>query len=875
MTSKKIRNIFFDYFKAKKHKIVESAPITVKDDPTLMFTNAGMNQFKNIFLGHENPSNNRIANTQKCLRVSGKHNDLEEVGIDKYHHTMFEMLGNWSFGNYFKDDAISWAWDLIVNHYKLEEERLFVTIFGGDKKEGLDRDTESFKIWEKIVDKSKIIDGSKKDNFWEMGETGPCGPCSEIHIDLRSKLDMDKIPTKDLINKDHPEVIEIWNLVFIEYNRKNNGKLVPLPNKHVDTGMGLERLVMAVKGLNSTYDTDLFSNILSSIEKLSNNKYGKNQKTDVAFRVIADHIRAIVFTISDGAIPSNNKSGYVVRRILRRAVRYGFSVLNLKEPFLYILAKTVIDEYKDIFLNLDDQESFILKVINEEEKTFLKTLDNGLKIFNNIKNELGANSLIPGRIAFELLDTYGFPYDLTELIARENNLKIDKKEFDEYLEMQRVRSRSSIKHSSNDWVIVNEKLNPNFVGYKKNESEAVIIKYREVIIDKIRKFHIVFDNTPFYPESGGQVGDNGFIIYDNEKINIEDTFKENDLIIHLTSALPKKLNIKFSVLIDDERRKFISKNHSATHLLHSALKEVLGSHISQKGSLVNEKALRFDFSHFSKISIDELNKVSDIVNKKIFENIPVEIIQDVPIKKAKDMGATALFGEKYGDKVRVVTIDKDFSIELCGGTHVKNTSEIGLFKIISENSISSGVRRIEAVTSLEYNKLMIKQSDELSSIKELLKTKDVFDSIKKLIDKNKSLEKEITKFDETRKRSIKNDLLKNIEKVGNSNLLIHHFKDEEVGFVKQLTFELDKQISNLILLGTIETEKKPFIIIYISKKLTNENLDARILIKKLSEYIEGSGGGQNFLSTAGGKNLNGLKLVRKEGKSLLNDILTK
>ncbi len=650
---------------------------------------------------------------------------------------------------------------------------------------------------------------------------------------------------------------------------------MPLPNKHVDTGMGLERLSMAVKGLNSTYETDLFSNILSSIEKLSNYKYGKSQKTDIAFRVIADHIRAIVFTISDGAIPSNNKSGYVVRRILRRAVRYGFSVLNLKEPFLFILAKTVIDEYKDIFMNLDDQESFILKVINEEEKTFLKTLDNGLKIFNNIKNELGAKSLIPGRIAFELLDTYGFPYDLTELIARENNLKIDKKEFDEYLEMQRVRSRSSIKHSSNDWVIVNEKLNTNFVGYEKSEYEAVIIKYREVIIDKIRKFHIVFNNTPFYPESGGQVGDKGFIIYDNEKINIEDTFKENDLIIHLTSSLPKKLNIKFSLLIDDERRKLITKNHSATHLLHSALKEVLGSHISQKGSLVNDKVLRFDFSHFSKISNDELNEVSDIVNKKIFENIPVEIIKDVPIKKAKHMGATALFGEKYGDKVRVVIIDKDFSIELCGGTHVKNTSEIGLFKIISENSISSGVRRIEAVTSLEYNKLMIKESDELSSIKELLKTKDVFESIKKLIDKNKSLEKEISKFDVIRKMSIKNDLLENIEKIGNSNLLIHHFKDEEVGFVKQITFELDKQISNLILLGTIETDNKPFIIIYISKKLTNENLDARILIKKLSEYIEGSGGGQNFLSTAGGKNLNGLQLVRKEGKSLLNDILTK
>jgi alanyl-tRNA synthetase len=636
MDSKKIRSIFFDYFKGKNHKIIESAPITVKDDPTLMFTNAGMNQFKNIFLGNEKPKNKRIANTQKCLRVSGKHNDLEEVGIDKYHHTMFEMLGNWSFGDYFKRDAIVWAWDILVNHYKLDQDRLFITVFEGHKEDNLYRDEEAVNIWKEIIDESKIIDGSKKDNFWEMGDSGPCGPCSEIHIDLRSEEEIKKTPTKNLINKDHPEVIEIWNLVFIEFNRKKDGSLESLPNKHVDTGMGLERLAMAIKGLKSTYDTDLFSKIIQSLEEISKLNYGDNEKVDIAFRVISDHIRAIVFTISDGAIPSNNKSGYVVRRILRRAVRYGFSNLNLKSPFLHKLSKTVISEYKDVFSNLSAQNDFISNVILEEEKTFLKTLENGLKKINNIKNNLSANDkVIPGKLAFELFDTYGFPYDLTNLIARENNLKLDKKEYTKYLDEQRERSRSSFITSSGEWIVINENEESKFIGYTELRCESIVLKYRKVKIDDKEKYQLVLNKTPFYAESGGQIGDVGLIENKKEKINVINTFKENELIIHLTDVLPKEIKSKFSVKIDSDKRKLISKNHSATHLLHAALREVLGNHVTQKGSLVNDKALRFDFAHFSKITEEEITKVNEIVNKKILENITVSIQDDLTIEKAK------------------------------------------------------------------------------------------------------------------------------------------------------------------------------------------------------------------------------------------------
>ena len=629
MDTKKIRQIFFDFFKNKGHSIIESAPITVKDDPTLMFTNAGMNQFKDIFLGNTKSKNKRIANTQKCLRVSGKHNDLEEVGIDKYHHTMFEMLGNWSFGDYFKEDAIKWAWELLTKEYKLDESRLYVTIFGGDKSDKLSRDLESLEIWKQIVPQSKIIDGSKKDNFWEMGETGPCGPCSEIHIDLRDPKEIQAVPTSKLINKDHPEVIEIWNLVFIEFNRKIDGSLENLPEKHVDTGMGLERLSMAIDSLTSTYDTNIFRSIIKSLEKISGKKYGVEKEINIAFRVICDHIRAIVLTISDGAIPSNNKAGYVIRRILRRAVRYGYSTLQLKEPFLNELSQSVIVEYQDIFKNLSSQSDFIKEVILEEEKTFLSTLDKGLKKIN----EYGDSSKkVSGELVFELYDTYGFPIDLTELIFREKGINIDKEKFNELLETQRNRSRNVSKAISDEWKILKKgKRQTSFIGYEEDNSLSQIIMYRKVSEDENTNFHLVFDKTPFYPESGGQVGDKGVIYDGKEKIRVLDTFKENDLVIHLAEKLPSSLDDKIKIEIDKNRREFISKNHSATHLLHSALRDTLGNHISQKGSLVNEKILRFDFSHFSKIDIDSLEKISDIVNDKIFENIKVKIENNVNI----------------------------------------------------------------------------------------------------------------------------------------------------------------------------------------------------------------------------------------------------
>jgi len=875
MNSKKIRNIFFDYFESKGHKIIESAPITVKDDPTLMFTNAGMNQFKNIFLGDETPKNKRIANTQKCLRVSGKHNDLEEVGIDKYHHTMFEMLGNWSFGDYFKRDAIHWAWDLLVNYYKLDKKRLYVTVFGGDKNEKLEKDIEAVEIWREIVDDNKIIDGSKNDNFWEMGDTGPCGPCSEIHIDLRSEKEIKKTPTHKLINRDHPEVIEIWNLVFIEFNRKASGSLVTLPNKHVDTGMGLERLSMAIKALNSTYDTDLFKSIINSISKLSNLKYGLNEKHDVAFRVISDHIRAIVFTISDGAIPSNNKSGYVIRRILRRAVRYGFSSLEIKSPFLHKLARSVIDEYKDVFTNLQSQENFIINVILEEEKTFLKTLDNGLKKINLIKENLdGKSKTLPGKVVFELYDTYGFPYDLTELISKEHSLKIDKKSFDSFLEQQRDRSRKSSNVSSEDWEIVNDNFESNFKGYDELNLKSKIIKYREVSFDNKKKYHVVFSVTPFYAESGGQVGDIGYMIFGDEKLKIENTFKENDLIIHQIDKIPNDLNSEFELSVNIIRRRLISRNHSATHLLHSALREVLGDHVTQKGSLVNDKVLRFDFSHFTKISEDDLKKISDIVNNKILDSIKVEILNDLSIDKAKKMGAMALFGEKYGDKVRVVIIDKSFSTELCGGTHVSNTSEIGLFKIISEGSISSGIRRIEALTSKELNLFLEKQSKEVITLKEILKSNNLVDSVSGLISKNKQLEDQISKFDTFRKKSIKDEIKEKIKKVNDISLVIHHFEDEKLDFIKQIGFEFEKEYKNIVFLATSKFNQKPSILLLISRSIiAKTKLDARIIIKDLSKHIGGSGGGQVFLSTAGGKNSEGLKSVLIEGESYFKKVL--
>ena len=874
MDTKKIRKIFFDFFENKGHSIIESAPITIKDDPTLMFTNAGMNQFKDIFLGNIKPKSKKIANTQKCLRVSGKHNDLEEVGIDKYHHTMFEMLGNWSFGDYFKEEAIKWAWELLTKKYKLDESRLYVTIFGGDNSDKISRDLESYNIWKNIVSKSKIVDGNKKDNFWEMGDTGPCGPCSEIHIDLRDSKEIQRIPTSKLINKDHPEVIEIWNLVFIEFNRRVDGSLENLPEKHVDTGMGLERLSMAIDSLKSTYDTNIFKSILKSLEKISRKKYGEDKDIDIAFRVICDHIRAIVLTISDGAIPSNNKAGYVIRRILRRAVRYGYSTLQLKKPFLNKLSKSVIKEYKYIFKNLSSQSEFIKKVILEEENTFLSTLDKGLKKINEYKE---SSKKVSGKLVFELYDTYGFPIDLTELIFREKGIDIDKEKFNELLENQRNRSRNVSKAISDEWKILKKgKRDTSFIGYEEDNSLSQIIMYREVRDDEKTNFHLVFDRTPFYPESGGQVGDKGVIYDGDEKIKVLDTFKENDLVIHLSEKLPNSLDDKMKIEIDKNRREFISKNHSATHLLHSALRDTLGDHISQKGSLVNDKILRFDFSHFSKIDADLLEKISDIVNEKIFENNKVKIENNVNIDYAKKKGATALFGEKYGDKVRVVSIDDNFSLELCGGTHVSSTSEIGQFKILSESSISSGVRRIEASTSIESERISKMDSKTISELKNLLKSNDIFESVNSLITKNKALEKEIDLKNNERKKQIKSELNSTVLKIKNVNLLINDFKNEKMNFVKQIAFELEKELKNLIFLGTLLDSNKPLILIMISKNLLDElDVDANNIINKLATHIGGSGGGQKFLATAGGKNKDGIKKVINEGRSILESILNK
>ena len=871
MNTKKIRKLFFEFFKEKNHQIVSSAPITIKNDPTLMFTNAGMNQFKNIFLGDENPKHVRIANTQKCLRVSGKHNDLEEVGIDKYHHTMFEMLGNWSFGDYFKNNAIEWAWELLTKVYNLDEKRLYVTVFGGDQKDNLSKDIESFDIWKNIIDASKIIDGSKKDNFWEMGDTGPCGPCSEIHIDLRSKEDIEKIPTKKLINKDHPEVIEIWNLVFIEFNRLSNGKLKVLPNKHVDTGMGLERLAMSIKGLDSTYDIDLFSELIKKISKESNFNYGENLKVDIAFRVIVDHIRALVFTISDGEIPSNNKSGYVIRRILRRAIRYGFSSLNIKKPFLHNLVKTVISEYSDVFDNLIPQEDFIIKVILEEEKTFLKTLEKGLSMISNIKKDgIKNNNIISGDIAFELYDTYGFPCDLTELIAREDNLNVDLIQFNKQLEIQRNRSRNASKIINEDWEVINDKVLSKFIGYKNFSSESIILKYRKAFLKDTKVYQVVFNNTPFYSESGGQVGDTGILIFKNKKIKILNTIKENDLIIHQMDELPSKLDASYRLEIDFSRRESISNNHSSTHLLHAALQEILGDHVIQKGSLVNHKYLRFDFSHFTKLSDLEIDMIQKLVNQKIRDNIQVEILENTPIEEAKKMGAMALFGEKYGENVRVVIIDKTYSVELCGGTHVSHTSSIGNFKIISESSISSGIRRIEALTSKEADNYILNESNIIKKLKLLLKTNNIVSAVNNILNKNKILEDEISDFSKIKKMNLKVDLKKNILKKNNINILINDFDSEPLDLIKSLGFELKNEFKNFIFLATTINNLKPSILLLISENLVDKyNMDARKIINNLSTYIDGGGGGQPFLSTAGGKNSKGISNVISIGQKII------
>ncbi len=853
MNSKEIRKKFLDFFYTKSHEIVSSAPIVVKDDPTLMFTNAGMNQFKNIFLGNTEVKYRRIANSQKCLRVSGKHNDLEEVGIDTYHHTMFEMLGNWSFGDYFKEEAISWAWELLTEVYKIDQSRIYVTIFEGDANDGLEADHESGDIWKRFIAEERILKFSRKDNFWEMGESGPCGPCTEIHVDIRPEKERSKVDGKSLVNKGHPQVIEIWNLVFIQFNRDTTGKLHNLPAKHVDTGMGLERLCMVLQGKTSNYDTDVFSPTIYALEQLSGKIYGKSEKTDIAIRVISDHIRAVCFAIADGQVPSNNGAGYVIKRILRRAVRYGYSFLLLKDPFLFRLVDILADQFKDIFPELDAQKEFVAKVIKEEEAGFLRTIENGLIKFNTIKNNL-SGKIISGKEVFELYDTYGFPPDLTRLIAQEEGLEIDEQGFEKHLNEQRERSRRATQTQAGDWIILNEsKVSTEFVGYEQLETESQILKYRKVISKNKEIYQLVFDKSPFYPEGGGQVGDTGHLIFPNEIIKVFNTYKENDLIVHNVDRLPENPTHLFKCLVDEQKRKHSERNHSATHLLHAALRKVLGKHVEQKGSLVTPDYLRFDFSHHSKLSQEEVEKIEQLVNEKIREGLEKEEFIET-LSKAKKMGALALFGEKYGEKVRIIRFGEDFSTELCGGTHVNNSIEIGVFKIISETSVAAGIRRIEALTSSKALDYINDELQTLSQVRKLLNNPvNVIKSLKELQEKISCKEKQIEEYRREKLIQTKSALKQNMITENNLNI-IAQVVDLDAASIKDLSFQLKGEIDRLVLILAASNQGKSLFSTMISDNLISEkNLDARKINQEIFDLIEGSGGGQAFYATAGGK----------------------
>lgn len=875
MKSTEIRREFFEFFKEKGHQIVPSAPIVVKNDPTLMFTNAGMNQFKDYFLGNKDAQNPRVADTQKCLRVSGKHNDLEEVGIDTYHHTMFEMLGNWSFGDYFKKEAIEWAWELLTTRYKLPAERLYATIFEGDPKENLTQDTDALELWKNILPEDRILLGNKKDNFWEMGDIGPCGPCSELHIDLRSEAEIAKVPGRDLVNQDHPQVIEIWNLVFMQFNRLANGTLEPLPSTHVDTGMGFERLAMAIQGKTSNYDTDVFQPIIQEISAISGFAYGKDEKTDIAIRVIADHIRAITFTIADGQLPSNNKAGYVIRRILRRAVRYGYNFLNIKEPFLYKLVSILSEQMGETFPEVPSQLDFIARVVKEEEASFLRTLDNGLRRMDQIVADSKEGDSMDGKIVFELYDTYGFPLDLTELIARENKLNVDTKGFEKELAAQKDRSRQAAAVDKGDWTQVRDTEDVVFTGYTSYEEKSQIIKYRQVKEKKKEFFQIVLNKTPFYAESGGQVGDTGYLISGDSKVRVFDTKKENDLIIHYTDKLPANPEGTVTARVDADRRQLTKCNHSATHLLHAALREVLGDHVQQKGSLVNDKILRFDFSHFSKMTEEEIKEVEQIVNRKIRENIQADIQDGVPIEEAKAKGAMALFGEKYGDSVRVVTFDPQYSVELCGGTHVDSTGKIGMLKIVSESSVASGVRRIEAITSEKAEEYVNDQLNLMAELKELLRNpKDMKQALLDLLEEKNKLSKEIEALHKEQAAGAKDQLKAKVAAIGDVNILIAEVALPDANALKQLAFEFRNEFNRLFMVLAADINGKPQIAVMISDELVAEkSLHAGNIVKDLAKNIQGGGGGQPFFATAGGKNLAGIPAAVEQAQVLAKEKL--
>jgi alanyl-tRNA synthetase len=870
MESGEIRRLFLEFFEKKGHQIVPSAPLVLKNDPTLLFTNSGMVQFKDYFLGNATPKTNRIADTQKCLRVSGKHNDLEEVGIDTYHHTMFEMLGNWSFGDYFKKEAIAWAWELLTEVYKLPKDRLYVSVFGGDKTDNLPMDEEAKKLWLDFVAEDRIILGKKKDNFWEMGETGPCGPCSEIHIDLRSEAEIAKQPGKDLVNNDHPQVIEIWNLVFMEFNRKADGSLEKLPAQHVDTGMGFERLCVAIQAKTSNYDTDVFTPLINFIAEAAGVKYKDNEKTDIALRVMADHIRAVSFAICDGQLPSNTGAGYVIRRILRRAVRYGFTFLNFKEPFLYKLVPVLANQFKTVFTELESQKDYVGKVVFEEENSFLRTLEKGLKRMELVQAELKGN-VIGGDVAFELYDTFGFPLDLTSLIARERGLSVDEAGFKVEMEKQKSRSKADAAKETGDWISVYEDVKPAFIGYDNLESEVKLVKYRKLKQKNKELFQLVFDKTPFYAESGGQVGDTGYIENANEKIYITDTKKENELIVHIADKLPESLKAPFNAFVDKRKRLSTMNNHSVTHLLHAALRTVLGKHVEQKGSLVNEKITRFDFSHFAAMTSDEIQKVEDIVNQKIRENIKLDEKRNVPIDEAKKLGAMALFGEKYGEFVRVITFDPKFSVELCGGTHVPATGNIGLFKIIAESSVAAGVRRIEAVTAAEAEKYVKENIGLLEEVKALLKNpKDLLAAAKNLIEEKHTLEKKLEAVNQEKANQLKDILATKAINANGYSLILDKVSVPNADALKNIAYALRNQFDDLLLILAADVDGKPQVTVMIGEKLATTNkFHAGNMVKELAKEIDGGGGGQPFFATAGGKNINGLNAVLEKAKTMI------
>ncbi|MGB3454547.1 MAG: alanine--tRNA ligase [Moheibacter sp.] len=869
MTSKEIRKQFLDFFESRQHLIVPSAPIVLKDDPTLMFNNSGMAQFKDFFLGYKKPTSVRLADTQKCLRVSGKHNDLDDVGKDTYHHTMFEMLGNWSFGDYFKKEAIGWAWELLTNVYGIPKDWLYVTVFEGDQKDGTSADTEALELWKTHVDEDRILFGNKKDNFWEMGETGPCGPCSEIHVDIRPAEEKSKISGKELVNKDHPQVIEIWNLVFMEFLRKADGSLEELPAKNIDTGMGFERLAMVLQSKTSNYDTDIFQPLIHEVEKISGKKYGEKHQTDVAFRVVTDHLRAVAFAIADGQLPSNTGAGYVIRRILRRAISYGYRFLDMKEAFIYKVFPILKEQMADFFPELEKQSTLVTEVIKEEETNFLHTIEHGLTRLDNFIKQHPDLKVIPGDVVFELYDTYGFPTDLSRIIAEEQGLGIDEAGFETEMNKQKLRSKSASSYSTSDWTVLIKDDVEEFIGYDQLETDVKVTRWRKIENKNETLYQLVFQATPFYAESGGQVGDTGWIENQFEKVEIINTKKENNLIVHFAKELPKYMELPYHAQVDEARRNHIMRNHTATHLLHEALRVTLGKHVEQKGSYVGPDYLRFDFSHFNKMSDDELRKINEQVNRKILDRIPLEERRAVPIKKALEEGAMALFGEKYGDVVRVIKFGS--SVELCGGTHVGNTADIMLFKLRSESSSAAGIRRIEATTGLvaiEELRDTYQQYNQI--VNELKNPKEPIEAVQKLIDENKELKTRLDKFKGQQAQSEKENWKKSFENINGINFLAVK-TDLDNDSIKQIAFPLRKEVENALIVVASDFDGRPSITVSVSDNLVSEKgLNAGQIVRELAKEINGGGGGQPFFATAGGKDVSGLDRVIEKAKNYLN-----